>query len=51
MRHYHQAKDCGAPAEEVERLHPLAWSLFQAVPDYQLRAVAKAPGKELRPLH
>jgi len=24
MRDYHQAKDCGAPAEEVERLHPLA---------------------------
>jgi len=42
MREYHQAQDRGAPAEEVERLRLLAESLFQAVSDYQLRAVAKA---------
>ena len=51
MREYHQAQDCGAPAEEVERLRLLAESLFQAVSDYQLRTVAKARGKELPPLH
>lgn len=51
MREYHQAQDYGAPAEEVERLRVLAESLFQAVSDYQLRAVAKARGKDLPPLH
>lgn len=51
MRLYHEAQDYGAPAEEVERLRLLAESLFQAVSDYQLRAVAKARGKELPPLH
>lgn len=51
MREYHQAQDCGAPAEEVERLRVLAESLFQAEFDYQLRAVAKARGKGLPPLH
>jgi len=51
MREYHQAQDSGAPAEEIERLRLLAESLFQAVSDYQLRAVAKARGKELPPLH
>lgn len=51
MREYHQAQDNVAPAEEVERLRLLAESLFQAVSDYQLRAVAKARGKELPRLH
>ena len=51
MREYHQAQDSGAPAEEIERLRLLAESLFQAVSDYQLRAVARARGKELPPLH
>lgn len=51
MREYHQAKDCGAPAEEVERLRLLAESLFQAVSDYQLRVVATALGKDLPRLH
>jgi len=51
MREYHQAQDRGAPAEEIERLRLLAESLFQAVSDYQLRAVAKARGKDLPPLH
>ena len=51
MREYHQAQDSGAPVEEIERLRLLAESLFQAVSDYQLRAVAKARGKELPPLH
>ena len=50
MRRYHQAQDNGAPAEEIERLRLLAESLFQAVSDYQLRAVAKARVKELPPL-
>lgn len=51
MREYHQAQDCGAPPEEVERLRLLAESLFQIVSDYQLRVIAKAQGGELPPLH
>ncbi len=51
MRLYHEAQDNDAPTEEIERLRLLAESLFQAVSDYQLRAVAKARGKELPPLH
>ncbi|MHC5125587.1 hypothetical protein ACYST8_05905 [Pseudomonas inefficax] len=51
MREYHQAQDRGEPPAEIERLRLMAESLFQAVSDYQLRAVAKARGKELPPLH
>ncbi|MFB1634118.1 hypothetical protein [Pseudomonas sp. AP-1] len=51
MREYHQAKDCGAPPEVVERLRLLAESLFEAVSDYQSRVIAKARGKNLPPLH
>ena len=51
MREYHQAQDRGGSPGEIERLRLLAESLFQAVSDYQLRAVAKARGKELPPLH
>ncbi|MDP9523368.1 hypothetical protein [Pseudomonas putida] len=51
MREYHRAQDNGATAEEVERLRLLAESLFQAVSDYQLRAVARARGREPPPLH
>lgn len=39
MRLYHEAKDLGAPPEEVQRLKILAESLFQAVNDYQLQAL------------
>ncbi|ULL07762.1 hypothetical protein JNO42_12345 [Pseudomonas putida] len=51
MRAYHEAEAEGLPAAEVERLHLLAESLFQAVSDYQLRVVAKARGQILPPLH
>ncbi|GEM_PF-252667 len=51
MREYHQAQDNSAPPVEVERLRLLAESLFQAVSDYQLRAVAAARGAELPPPH
>ncbi|BBH46885.1 hypothetical protein [Pseudomonas sp. KU43P] len=51
MRAYHEAEAAGLPAAEVERLHLLAESLFQAVSDYQLRSVAKARGKDFPPLH
>jgi hypothetical protein len=51
MREYHQAQDCGAPAEDVERLRLLAKSLFQGASDYQLRVIATMRGKELPPLH
>lgn len=39
MRRYHEAKAAGSPVEDVERLRGLAESLFQAVSDYQLRAL------------
>lgn len=51
LREYHQAQDKGGPADEVERLHLLAESLFQAVTDYQLRVIAKVRGTELPKLH
>lgn len=43
LRLYHQAKTAGAPAHEVERLRLFAESLYQAVADYQLRALG-GPG-------
>lgn len=46
LREYHQAQDRGAPADEVEHLHLLAESLFQAVTDYQVRVIAKIRGTE-----
>lgn len=51
MREYHQAQDCGAPPEEIERLRLLAESLFQVVSDYQLRVIATMRDKDLPPLH
>lgn len=39
MRKYHEAEAAGVSAGEVERLRVLAESLFQAVNDYQLRAL------------
>lgn len=51
LREYHQAQERGTPADEVERLHLLAESLFQAVADYQLRLIAKVRGTELPKLH
>lgn len=43
MRIYHEARDLGAPPEEVERLRILAESLFQAIIDYQLQVLG-GPG-------
>lgn len=43
MKRYHEAKDLGAPPEEVEHLKILAESLFQAINDYQLQALG-GPG-------
>lgn len=51
MREHHRAQDRGAASEEIERLRLLAESLFQMVSDYQFRAIAKARGGELPPLH
>ncbi|MDD1016908.1 hypothetical protein [Pseudomonas rubra] len=36
---YQVARDAGQPAEEVERLRLQAESLYQAVTEYQLRAL------------
>ncbi|MHB2050354.1 hypothetical protein [Pseudomonas sp. VEM90] len=44
MRRYHEARDTGAPAIEVERLRLIAESLFQAVTEYQLRAFGCGDG-------
>ena len=41
MRAYHDAEAAGSSAE-VERLRALAESLFQAVTDYQLRALGSS---------
>lgn len=43
LRLYHETKDSGAPAAEVERLRQLAASAFQAVTDYQLYALGHQP--------
>lgn len=39
MKRYQEAKNAGAPPEEVEHLKVLAESLFQAINDYQLRVL------------
>ena len=39
LRRYHESRDSGTNEEEVERLRSLAEALFQAVTDYQLRAL------------
>lgn len=39
MKRYQEAKDAGAPSEEVEKLKIRAESLFQAINDYQLRVL------------
>ena len=39
LREHREAQQSGAEPEEVERLRILAESLFQAVTDYQLRAL------------
>ncbi|MNN53729.1 hypothetical protein D3C81_1685030 [compost metagenome] len=47
LRRYHAAQDAGQPAKEVERLRLEAESLYQAVTEYQLRAL----GGPARSLH
>ncbi|WGO96209.1 hypothetical protein QCD61_14260 [Pseudomonas viciae] len=39
LRRYHEAVAAELPAEEVERLRGEAEALFQAVSDYQMRAM------------
>ncbi|TCT95619.1 hypothetical protein [Pseudomonas sp. LP_4_YM] len=51
LKRYWEARDYGAPAEEVERLRLHSESLAQAVSDYQLRVIARAQGKDLAPPH
>ncbi|QHF28050.1 hypothetical protein [Pseudomonas sp. R32] len=40
LRRYPEALDAGQPAKEVERLRLEAESLYQAVTEYQLRALS-----------
>nr|WP_302184250.1 hypothetical protein [Pseudomonas donghuensis] len=47
LRRYYAAQDAGQPAKEVERLRLEADSLYQAVTEYQLRAL----GGPARSLH
>ncbi len=47
LRRYQEAQASGEPAEEVERLRLIAESQFQAVTDYQLKALGGHAG----PIH
>ncbi|MNJ57201.1 hypothetical protein D3C77_527810 [compost metagenome] len=47
LRRYHEARDSHTPVEEVERLRLEAESLFEAVHEYQRRAL----GRPAHPLH
>ena len=40
LKRYHEAKDAGAPAHEVERLRQIYAAHSQAVTDYQLKALS-----------
>lgn len=40
LKRYHEAKDMGAPANEVERLRQIYDAHAQAVTDYQLKALS-----------
>ncbi|MEX5490991.1 hypothetical protein ABFV43_19435 [Pseudomonas fulva] len=51
LKRYWEAKDYGAPADELERLRLHSESLAQAVSDYQLRTVSKLMGNKLPPTH
>ncbi|MFG0827105.1 hypothetical protein ACF8R6_01730 [Pseudomonas sp. CJQ_7] len=44
MKRYHEAQAAGESAEKVERLRLIAESQFQAVTDYQLKALGGAAG-------
>lgn len=43
LKRYHQAKESGKPAVEVERLRREAEQQFQAINDYQLAALGHQP--------
>ena len=44
LKRYHQAQTDGASPLEIERLRLIAESQFQAVTDYQLRALGRPGG-------
>ncbi|EGB96022.1 hypothetical protein G1E_25771 [Pseudomonas sp. TJI-51] len=44
MKRYHQAQADGLSPSEVERLRLIAESQFQAITDYQLRALGRPGG-------
>ena len=43
MKQYHEAQASGHPAEEIERLRLIAEAQFEAVNEYQLRALCSHP--------
>ena len=45
MKRYNEALTAGRPAEEIERLRLIAESQFQAVNQYQLKALGGPAGK------
>ncbi|MFV3337934.1 hypothetical protein [Pseudomonas sp. 43(2021)] len=45
LKRYHEALASDEPAEEVERLRMIAESQFQAVTDYQLKALGGPAGQ------
>ncbi|AVD90015.1 hypothetical protein [Pseudomonas sp. SWI44] len=45
MKRFHEAQAAGKPAEEVERLRLIAEAQFQAVNEYQLKALGGPAGE------
>ncbi len=45
LRHYHEAQAADGPADEVERLRLIAEAQFQAVNEYQLKALGRPAGQ------
>ncbi|WP_367239253.1 hypothetical protein AB1H94_06455 [Pseudomonas fulva] len=51
LKRYWEARDYGAPAEEVEWLRLHSESLAQVVSDYQLSTVCRLMGHKITPGH
>lgn len=45
LRQYHEAQAADRPADEVERLRLIAEAQFQAVNEYQLKALGRPAGQ------
>lgn len=45
MKRYHEAQASGSTAKDIERLRQIAEAQFQAVTEYQLKALRCSGGK------